>query len=210
MAGEQERLAILPPGVVERRVGFDVTNRSVLHDRFNMQLIGDQVVAPDGNLGERYWFKFSTRPVMTFPMNGENIFLLKGPMYGVNGIRIEAADGPMREGETPEQAAGRITKDEIGVEIDRPHRLHEGLEEITGRAENSTIIYLARAAQVLPQHPALGGSYQRLEVPFPEAMDMVRRQEIVNAVVTSSLWFINDLFSSQGVRSFEDLKLPRG
>jgi ADP-ribose pyrophosphatase YjhB (NUDIX family) len=196
----------LTPGVIERRAGNDVTRRRILHDEFMMQLVEDCVNRPDGTTGIQYWFKFSTRPVMTLPMRDGMLYLLSGDMYGVGGKRIEASDGPMREGETPEQAAYRITRDEIGVEIDMLHQLHEGLEEITGRAENRTYIYLARANRILSAEEAPEAARARIEVPFPEALEMLRRKEIVNGIVRASIWDINDLLTSQEEATYEDLR----
>ncbi|MEK7592722.1 MAG: NUDIX hydrolase [Patescibacteria group bacterium] len=78
-----------------------------------LSLREDRVVQPDGNEGiynvlERVPF------VCIFALRGEDIFLVLQYRYPLQCISLEIPEGALEKGETPEDAARRELKEEIG------------------------------------------------------------------------------------------------
>jgi len=186
-------------GFVENRGLFKVNSREIMHDRFSMQLIHDQVTRPDGSFGEQYWVNFPRQAVLVYPMDeNNNIYLLREFTYGANRYSIEAAGGVINEGETPEDAALRKVREELNVELDKDSLQKLGqFGEITSRVNNISHSYLARVKSVGEPNPNAGDDITRRIMPFETAMAMVRSGEIYTGVIAAALWSINDLINSE-------------
>ena len=188
---------------LESRGPFKVVERHVLHDRFGMQLIADTVIGPDGREGKQFWVNFPHGCVLIYPMDDAgNIYLSREFTYASNEEKIEAAGGSIDEGETPEEAAIREVKEELGIEVD-PASLHPlgKMYTITSRVNLTAHSFLAKVTSVGEPHPESGEIIQLIKVPFPTAMSWVRDGIITTAIVIAALYRIEELLRFDGQTS---------
>ena len=186
-------------GIVEQRGPFTVIDRRIIHDKFHMQLIGDRVIRPDGSEGEQFWVNFPRQAVLVYPIDeNRNIYLIREFTYGTNQYSLEAAGGVIGEDETPEDAAIRKVREELGVEIkaESLQKLGE-FGEITSRVSNISHSFLARVESVGEPNPQAGDDISRQIMAFEKAMEMVRSGQIYTGVIAAALWAINDMLKDE-------------
>jgi 8-oxo-dGTP pyrophosphatase MutT (NUDIX family) len=182
---------------IERRGPFKVMSREIRHDRFGMQLVADKVQRPDGSLGEQFWVSFPNEAVLIFPMDADgNIYLSREFTYAANDYKIEAAGGTSDPGETLEDAAIRELREELGVEVVELHKIGT-FQDITSRVDNRSHAYLAKVVNVGESRPDAGEDVRLEKLQFDTALDLVRRGVINTSVIAASIWYINDLLSTE-------------
>lgn len=186
---------------IETRGSFEVMDRTVMHDRFGMQLIGDTVKRPDGSMGQQYWVNFPQESVLVFPLDQDkNIYLAEEFTYAANERKLEAAGGSINPGEDAEAAARREVYEELGVEVDELKKIGT-FESITSRVSNKAHAYLARVAGVSEAHPETGEDIKLSVMTFNTALELVRRGVINTAVIAAAIWAINDILEHEDLPS---------
>lgn len=177
-----------PKGVVEERGPFKILSREIKHDRFSMQVIGDKVIRPDGTPGEYFWVNFPRQAVLIFPLDNEgNIYLAREFDYASNEYSNEVSGGVIDEGETPEEAARREVKEELGIKVAQSLGYMGITKEVTNRVNNITHLYLAKVERVGKAEPEPGEVIKLKRVPFEEAYKMVLNGEITTATVSKGI-----------------------
>lgn len=179
--------------IIEQRGPFRVLDRTVESDAYGMQVIKDDVRRSDGTQGIYRWVKFARPAVEVYPFDSDNnVYLAKHYTYGTNDVRLEAAGGSMEVGETPQQTARREIREELGVEVRSLQHIQD-YQDTCGRVDNKTIVYAAQVESVAKANPETGEDITLEKMPFPLALELVRRGGINTTVVVAALWQIHDL-----------------
>lgn len=183
------------PDFVEQRGPFTVVGREIIHNKFGMQLVADDLVNPDGSKGKYFWINFPNKAVLIFPMDDEqNIYLAREYTYAANTYRLEAAGGSPDEDEALEDAARRELREELGIEVGKLQKIG-AYHDITSRVNNETHAYLARATGIGKANPETGEDIRLERIPFPTALEYVRNGVINTSVIAAAIWQINDMLS---------------
>lgn len=176
--------------IVEQRGPFKVTNREIVHDKFGMQFIKDDVIRPNGSKGQQFWVNFPNGGVLIFPLDNEgNIYLTEEFTYATDKYSIEVAGGSIDEGESPEQAALREAKEETGLEVESLGRMTP-IFETTSRVNDKSHRFLAKVKSEGDAELEPAEIIRLKKVPFEKAYQMVLDGEISTAVVSDGIFRI--------------------
>lgn len=181
--------------MTEQRGEFNVTQSTVIHDAFGMQLIRHDVERPDRSTGVFFWVNFDKRAVLVFILDDEGMLWMTNEFcYGENTRLQEVPGGTLLEGETIEAAAERRARKEVGAVLDIDSLVHFGTHgEITSRAHNPSELVVARVNGAASSSNPSGEEIRLTKVPFAEAVDKAVHGEIYTAVVALGILRINAL-----------------
>ena len=183
--------------IIEERGPFKVVSSEILHYQYGMQFIADEVINPDGSKGKHYWVNFPHQAVLIFPLDNEgNIYLAQEFNYPANKYSNEVSGGVIDEGETPEEAACREVKEELGIEVAQSLGFIGITEEVTNRVNNVSHLFLAKVERVGKATPEPGEVIKLKKVPFEEAYKMVLNGEITTATIKAGILQIKLLLDS--------------
>ncbi len=218
MAEQEPQQRLLPQigeyiEVDEQRGPFHVVGRRIIDSRYGQQWILDDVINEDGTRGVRKWDNFPNEAVLTFAMDriapDGNICLMTEYTYGTDKESTESPGGIIDRDriindettpETPEEAAVRKIREEIGVEIKQDTLVRlgppDGYGEVTSRVNNRSHAFLAKVESVGEPNPNAGDNIKRKIMPFNEAMKLVKSGEIYTGVIAACLWEINDIVNN--------------
>lgn len=184
---EREKVSGELPDIIEHRGPFKVISREIIHDRFGMQLIDDQVIKPDGSQGEFFWVNFPRQAVLIFPIDDDgNIYLTEEFTYATNKVSIEVAGGSIDEGEDAEEAARREVKEELGIEADKLDYFGT-VQEITSRVNNVSHLFLAKVKSLGEAKPDTGEIIRLKKVSLEEAFQMALDGSISTGAVKAGI-----------------------
>lgn len=197
---EQQR----PTDIVEVRGPYPVYERELKHDQFGMQLIHDKIRRPDGNQGNYFWVNFVKPAVLIIPMDkfsrDGNVYMGREFTYAENQYSTELSGGSLNEGETPEEAAVRKVKDELGIEIRRDELVRvgpkKGYGEITSRVRNRTHVFAAEVKSIGEPSPYAGDDISRQIMTYKNVMRLIDEGEIYTGVVAASFYALDRIIDN--------------
>lgn len=134
----------------ESRVGYTAHHRTIESNAFNMQVIKDEVIRPDGSEGEQRWVKFTQPGVMLFAVDRQGfLYGMQARQYAANRISFEPPGGSLNEGQTGEQTVESKALKEAGITIVKAEELHPGrpLRMITSRIDHQVRQFFAEVNQ---------------------------------------------------------------
>lgn len=137
-----------------------------------IEVVEDRVTRPDGQPG--IYGTVTMRPgVAILPVDDEGIaYLTREFRYAIGRESVEVAGGGIDEGESPEQAARREAREELGVEASDWTSLGQ-IDPFTAVVHSPAHLYLARGlAFTSTQHDGTE-AIEAVKVPFDEAVRLV-------------------------------------
>jgi ADP-ribose pyrophosphatase YjhB (NUDIX family) len=182
------------PNIIEQRGQIKVLGKTSEDLTNFMKLNRYDVLYPDGNRGQRVGIEFHKGAVQVYPTDNEgNIYLAREYTFETDRDSLETGGGVINEGETPEQAAMRKAKDEMGIELEEGSLvLLNTYGEITSIVKNLTHAYWGKVKRV-GDTPKAGDNIRVQKMPLSEAVDRILSREIYTGVVAAAIWHINYL-----------------
>ncbi|HEY9775585.1 MAG TPA: NUDIX hydrolase [Planktothrix sp.] len=159
------------------------TNGSkVVYDNAWIRVREDNVIRPDGKPGIYGVVHYKNKAMGVLPIDDEGCTYLVGQYrYTLNQYSWEIPEGGAPEGEDPLEGAKRELLEETGL-VAKEWKLLSKAHLSNSVSDEEAILYLATN---LTRGPANPEGTERLEVkrvPFEEALDMVARGEITDAM----------------------------
>jgi ADP-ribose pyrophosphatase len=188
---------------MEKKHGpWTIHSCSVRFENKLMKLVEDKVTQPDGKPGE-YATVRMIPGVCVIPIDDEgNIYLTRQFRYALGRENIEAAAGGVEEGETPEDAARREAKEELGIEAEEWEELGP-VDPDTSIVHNPATMFVARRLTIGEQETEGSETIEIVKMRFEEAVEKVMAGEITHGA-TALL-----ILKSEKTFYHQDTKAPR-
>lgn len=162
-------------------------SRRVAYDNPWIQILHDDVVRPDGQPGIYGVVHFKNRAIGVVPIDaGDRVLLVGQYRYTFDHYSWEIPEGGGRLDEEPEEAARRELVEETGYgggqwrELCRAELSNSVTDEVT-------ILFVATGLEEGPASPEGTEQLELRWVPFDEAMAMIGRGEIADAMTILAL-----------------------
>lgn len=136
--------------VIEERIGYQVHERTIESDAYNMQVIRDEVTRPDGTPGMQRWIKFTQPGVMLFAADREGfVYGISVRQYAAARISFEPPGGSLNKNQTGLQTVESKALKEAGITIIHAEELHPDrpLRELTSRVDHELRLFFAEVDQ---------------------------------------------------------------
>lgn len=155
-----------------------------------IQVFHEQVKRPDGSPGIYGRVHFRGTAVGVVPVDEQgNTWLVKQSRYTLDQYTWEIPEGGAPEGEDTQLCAGRELEEEVGLKAER---LTELLRVHTSNSvtDEAGVIYLAEGLSAGQQNLEASEDIEVMKLPLQEAVQMVLRGEITDAMSVSALLFL--------------------
>lgn len=157
-------------------------NQRIVYENPWITVHEDQVQLPDGQSTIYGVVNSKSDFVGVVPLlDSETVVLVQQYRYIQNEITWEITSGAIDENETPEEAAQRELREEVGFQADE-------LELVSVMRSNKSLmrdkgyIFLARGLTVCSEEPDETEEFETVEIPLNKALDMIRCHEITDCV----------------------------
>lgn len=155
-----------------------------------IQVFHEQVKRPDGSPGIYGRVHFRSTAVGVVPLDDQgNTWLVRQSRYALNQYTWEIPEGGAPEGEDTRLCAGRELEEEVGLKAER---LTEVLRLHTSNSvtDEAGVVYLAEGLSTGKQNLEASEDIEVLKLPLKEAIQMVLRGEITDAMSVAALLFL--------------------
>jgi 8-oxo-dGTP pyrophosphatase MutT (NUDIX family) len=162
-------------------------SRRVAYDNPWIQILHDDVVRPDGQPGIYGVVHFKNRAIGVVPIDaGDRVLLVGQYRYTFDHYSWEIPEGGGRLDEEPEEAARRELVEETGYGGGQWRELCSA-ELSNSVTDEVTILFVATGLEEGPASPEGTEQLELRWVPFDEAMAMIGRGEIADAMTILAL-----------------------
>ena len=155
-----------------------------------MRVMDDEVINPSGGKNQYGYVHFKNRAVGIIPIDADgNVWLVGQDRYTLNAWSWELPMGGAPLSEDPLDAAKRELKEETGLSANKwteVMRLHT-TNSIT---DEEGIVYLAEELTEGAAEPEETEQLEVRKLPLEDAVDMVRKGEITDAISAAALLHI--------------------
>lgn len=173
--------------VNEKVGGWKTKTSSVVYDNPWISVSHNEVITPKGTDGIYGVVHFKNTAIGVVPMDDEgNTWLVKQSRYSLDQYTWEIPEGGCPQGENPLAAAQRELEEEVGL------RAHEWQQLMTMHLSNSVtdefcVVFIARGLFAGQQQLEATEDIEYKKLPLKEAIEMVRRGEITDAISVAAL-----------------------
>ncbi len=157
-------------------------NQRIVYENPWIRVYEDQVQLPNGNTTLYGIVEPKSNFVGVVPLlDSKTVVLVQQYRYIQNEISWEIASGAIDENETPEQAAQRELRQEVGYQA-------ETLELVSIMQSNKSLmrdkgyIFLARGLTLCSEAPDETEEFETAQISITQALEMVKRHEITDCV----------------------------
>ncbi|MEW5762317.1 MAG: NUDIX hydrolase [Bacillota bacterium] len=170
-------------GGTEKRVGSRYVFRGKI---LNVRV--DTVILPDGREGTREVVEYAGAVTILPLTEAGEVVLVRQYRYPVGRTLLEIPAGKVEAGEDPLACARRELREETGYEAERWEKLLT-FYSTPGFTSEKMHLYLATELKAGPQMPDGDEFVEVVQVPFREALAMVRNGTICDAKSVVGLLF---------------------
>jgi len=192
-----------PPAVTD--VALNVNpwrrqRRTLAYENAWIQVHHDEVIRPDGQPGIYGVVHFRNRAVGVVAIDGDDRVALVGQFrYTIERYSWEIPEGGVASGEDPLDGARRELREETGIEA-ATWREIGGFDLSNSITDETGMLYLATGLTDGPTAPEATEDLRLRRVPFAEALAMVDRAEILDALSQLALERVARLRAREGSR----------
>lgn len=167
--------------------GWKQKSTEVMYENPWIEVTHQEVVRPNGSEGIYGVVHFKGTAVGVLPIDEEgNTWLVRQSRYTLNAYTWEIPEGGAKEGEDPKVTAGRELEEEIGIcarnirELMRMHLSNSVTDELA-------VVYIAEDLYPGTQQLEVTEDIEFKKLPLQEAVEMVKRGEITDAISVAAL-----------------------
>lgn len=144
-----------------------------------IKVVEDQVTKPDGKRGTYATVELTPGALVLAVDDDQNLYVTEQFRYALGRNSIEAASGAIDEGESPEQAATRELREELGIEADEMVSL--GMTDPdTSTIHGPANLFLARKLRFTEPEREGSEVMRTVKLPLEKAVRMVIDSEITH------------------------------
>lgn len=171
----------------EKVGGWQTKNSTCVYENPWIKVTHEEVITPKGTDGIYGVVHFKNTAIGVVPIDADgNTWLVRQSRYTLNQFTWEIPEGGCPHGESPLAAAQRELEEEVGLQA------HAWQELMTLHLSNSVcdelaIIYVARDLFAGVQQLEDTEDIEFKKLPLLEAIDMVKRGEITDAISVAAL-----------------------
>ena len=145
-----------------------------------IELNCDQVIRPDGDNGTYSTVKLKSGVCVIALKDNASVVLTEEFHYAVGRVTLEGVSGGVEDDESIDDAARRELREEIGYTA--AHLYHLGvLDPFTAAIHSTVDLFLATGLQKCPRDLEGTEVIRPVEVPFDQAVEMVRTSAITHS-----------------------------
>lgn len=173
--------------IAEKIGGWKTKTSTVAYENPWIKISHEEVTTPKGTDGIYGVVHFKNTAIGIVPLDDEgNIWLVKQSRYTLNQYTWEIPEGGCPEGEEPLNAAKRELEEEVGLQA------RDWQQLMTMHLSNSVtdefcVVFLARNLFAGKQQLESTEDIEYKKLPLTEAIDMVKRGEITDAISVAAL-----------------------
>ncbi len=129
--------------------------------------------------------------VSILPVDGDEIYLIREYRFTVGDFLWEIPAGTLEENESPEECAARELEEETGLRAGRIEKMFEAYL-VPGYGTEKMHFFLATELTEGKPNPEPSERIEVHKLKISEVLDMIRRNEIVDAkTIASILFYLN-------------------
>ena len=172
---------------LEKIGGWKTKTSTVAYENPWLKITHDEVVTPKGTDGIYGVVHFKNTAIGVVPIDDEgNTWLVKQSRYTLNQYTWEIPEGGCPHGEEPINAAKRELEEEVGLQANDWQQL------MTMHLSNSVtdefcVVFVARDLFAGKQELESTEDIEYKKLPLTEAIEMVKRGEITDAISVAAL-----------------------
>lgn len=144
-----------------------------------IEVYEDEVTKPNGETGEYAFVRVKPGASVLDVDEEKFVYLIREFRYAVGRESVEAVGGAMDEGETPEEAARRELKEELGITAQKLTPLGQ-VDPMTSMIDSPSHLFLATKLSFGEKEQEGGESMQTVKMPFDEAVEKTLAGEITH------------------------------
>lgn len=171
----------------EKTGGWKTKTSSVVYENPWIKVSHEEVITPKGTDGIYGVVHFKNMAIGVVPIDAEgNTWLVKQSRYTLNQYTWEIPEGGCPEGESPLAAAKRELEEEVGVTASQWEELMV-LHTSNSVTDEFCTVFIARDLAPGVQHLEATEDIEVKKLPLAEAIAMVKRGEITDAISVAAL-----------------------
>lgn len=171
----------------EKTGGWKTKTSSVVYENPWIKVSHEEVITPKGTDGIYGVVHFKNMAIGVVPIDAEgNTWLVKQSRYTLNQYTWEIPEGGCPEGESPLAAAKRELEEEVGVTASQWEELMV-LHTSNSVTDEFCTVFIARYLAPGVQHLEATEDIEVKKLPLAEAIAMVKRGEITDAISVAAL-----------------------
>jgi len=169
-----------------------VSSREI-HKGNLVRLREDSVVLPRGTEAIYEYVEIKSGSSTLALENDGSVWLVREWKYAINRPSLEVVSGGIEPGETPEQAAHRELREEIGVAATELIPMGH-VDPFTTMLSCPNYLFLARGLTVVESNPEEAEIVEIVRMPIEEAAELVMRGDITHgsscvAILKGLAWY---------------------
>jgi len=171
----------------EKVGGWKTKNSTCVYENPWIKISHDEVITPKGTDGIYGVVHFKNTAIGVVPIDAEgNTWLVRQSRYTLNQFTWEIPEGGCPQGESPLAAAQRELEEEVGLQARAWQELMT-LHLSNSVCDELAIVYVARDLFAGVQQLEDTEDIECKKLPLLEAIDMVKRGEITDAISVAAL-----------------------
>ena len=157
-----------------------------------LHVLRDTVRLPNGKEAVREWIRHPGAAAVLPVLPNRNAILVRQYRYPIGKVTLEIPAGKLDdEGEDPLHCAQRELSEETGYTAERYDKLTT-IATTVGFSNEYIHLYLARGLSSGTQHTDEDEFVNVVQIPFTQAVDMVKTGEIIDAKTVISLMMASE------------------
>ena len=150
------------------------------YDSELIRLYEDRVIKPDGSRGTYATVRMQDGVAVLAVGDEGEAYFIREFRYALGRENVEVAAGAIDEGESPEEAARRELREELGVEAREFVRLGS-VEYATSMLRSSSTLFLARSLSFTEKDEDPSEEIETVKMPFDEAVSRALSGDFLHA-----------------------------
>jgi 8-oxo-dGTP pyrophosphatase MutT (NUDIX family) len=171
----------------EKIGGWKTKSTQVVYENPWISVCHEEVITPKGTDGIYGVVHFKNTAVGVVPIDDEgNTWLVKQSRYSLNQYTWEIPEGGCPENELPLNAAKRELEEEVGLQAAHWQQLMS-MHLSNSVTDEYCVVFVAKNLSAGQQQLEATEDIEVKKLPLPEAIDMVLRGEITDAISVAAL-----------------------